>query len=52
MMQVKQRSNADACLPVFGSGGGRQDQTFFWHQELNQQETEFFMLSKVSYNRD
>ena len=45
MMKVRNKATANTCKPVFGNKVRAEE---FFHQELNQQETEFLMLSKVS----
>ena len=43
-MEARRKNSANDCKPKMGKIG--RERAFF-HQELNQQETEFFMMSKV-----
>ena len=43
-MEARKKNSANDCKPKMGKIG--RERAFF-HQELNQQETEFFMMSKV-----
>ena len=52
MMKVRQKVRTNECMPLHSSSlGGLRRNGVFTHQELNQQETEFLMLSHVCNSR-